>query len=64
MWTYNIKETYVDEYDPWLVISESAYCTILSTTNGLKGYSSGKLLFGRDMIIPIEHKVGWELILQ
>ena len=28
----------------------------------MKGYSPGKLLFGRDMILPIRHKVDWELI--
>ena len=27
-----------------------------------KNYSPGQLLFGRDMTLPIKHKVDWELI--
>ena len=37
---------------------------IHSTTNRLKGYSPGKLVFVRDMILPIKHKVDRELIRQ
>ena len=37
---------------------------IFSTTNRLKGYIPGQLVFGRDIFLPIEHKVYWELILQ
>ena len=37
---------------------------IISTTKRLKFYSLGQLIFGRDMIIPIQHKVDWELICQ
>ena len=28
--------------------------------NRLRGYSTGQLLFGRDMILPIKHKLDWE----
>ena len=56
---FNIKEKYVDEYDLWLVIlSESAF-TFRSTVNILKGYSLVKIVFGRDVIILIKHKVDW-----
>ena len=61
---FNISETYVDEDDPWMVILAAAYFSILSTANTLKGYSTGQLVFGRDMILLIKHKVDWELILQ
>ena len=37
---------------------------IISTTNMLKGYIIGQLLFDCDIIIPIKSKVGWELIRQ
>ena len=30
----------------------------------LKGYSPGQLMFGRDMILLIKHKLDWELIRQ
>ena len=57
--TYNIKNTYIDEYDPWSGILVTAAFTNSSTENRLKGYSPGQLLFGRDMILPIRHKVDW-----
>ena len=59
MWTFNIKETYVDEYDPWLGILVAASFTIQSTSNMLKGYSLVQFAFGRDMILSIKHKVDW-----
>ena len=62
--TFNIKETYVDEDDPWSGILSAESFVIHKTTNRLKGYSIGQLLFGRDMILPIKHKVDWELIRQ
>ena len=64
MLNFNIKDTYVDEYDPWLGILEASALAIHSTSNRLKGCSPGQLVFGRDMIIPIKHKADWELIRQ
>ena len=46
----------------WLGILASAALSMIYTKNGLKGCSPGKLVFGRDMILPIKHTVGWELI--
>ena len=37
---------------------------ILSTTNKLKGYSTGLWVFGNDMILLMKHMVDWELICQ
>ena len=37
---------------------------ICLTKNRLKCYSPVKLVFGRDIILPIKHKVDWELICQ
>ena len=55
MRNFDIKGTYVDKDDPWSGILAAAASGILSK-NGLKGYSPGQLLFGRDMILPIKHK--------
>ena len=33
-----------------------------STANRLKVYTSGQLIFGRDMILPMKNKTDWELI--
>ena len=53
--TYNIKGTYVDEDDPWLGILVAAAFTIHSLENRLKCYSPCQLIFGLDMIQPINH---------
>ena len=50
----NISQTYHDKDDPLLVILSAAAFTIHSTTNSLKGYSTGQLEFGHDMIILIK----------
>ena len=61
---FNIYHTYVDETDPWTLILSAEAFVIFSTTNGKKGYSPGKLIFGRDIILPIEHNLDWGLIRQ
>ena len=57
--TFNIQQTYVDENEPWTGILDAAAFAIFSTTNRQKGYILGQLIFGRDMILPIKHTVGW-----
>ena len=54
MQTYNINQHYVDKYDLRSGILAASAFSIISTTNTLKGYSLGQLIFGRDMIIPIK----------
>ena len=62
--TCNIKLTHVDEYDPRLGVWAAVAFEIRTKTNILKGYSTGKLLFGRDIIILIKNMVDWKLIRQ
>ena len=50
VWNCNITQTYFDEDDPWFGILAAAVFLIISTTNSMKGYSPGQLLFGRDII--------------
>ena len=57
--TFNIQHTYVDKNDPRMGILDAAGFVIFSTTNRQKGYSPGQLIFGRDMILPIKHRVDW-----
>ena len=64
MCTFNIKETYVYKDDPWESILAAAAFVIFLTTNGLKGYIPGQLVFDCDIILPIKHKMDWELIRQ
>ena len=53
---FGICQSYVDKNDLWTEMLAAAAFEIRSTTNRLKGYSPGLLLFGRDMIIPINMK--------
>ena len=62
--TFNITKTYVDEDDPWSEILAAAEFVIISKINRLRGYSTGQLVFGLNIIILIKHKVVWELIRQ
>ena len=56
---FNILKTYVNENDPYLGVLSSASFEIRSTTNRFKRYSPLQLVSGRDMILPIKHKLDW-----
>ena len=45
-------------------ILEAVSFIIFSTTNILRGYSTGQLLFCRDIILPRKHTANWEFIHQ
>ena len=60
----NVTQTYVNKNDPLSGILYAAAFVIFSTTNRLKVYCLGQLFFGRDIILQIKHKVGWELMHQ
>ena len=62
--TFNIHQTYVDKNDPWTGILAAAAFAIHSTTNRQNVNCPGQFIFGRDMILPIKHRVDWELIRQ
>ena len=53
MRNYNINRTYVDVYDQKLVILALELFENFSTANRLKDYSTSLLIFGRDVILPI-----------
>ena len=56
--TFNISnQTYVEEDDPWTGILAAVALVICSKTNRQNFYSPGQLGFGRDIIIPIKHRV-------
>ena len=56
---FNITENNVYKDDSWLGILNAAVFAIHSTTNRLTFYSLGQLVFGRNMILLIKHKVTW-----
>ena len=60
----NITHYYFEKDGPWSGILAAEAFAICSTKNRLKVYSPVILIFGRDVILPIKHKVDWELIRQ
>ena len=59
---YISTQPYVDEDDPWTGILAEVAFSILSTTNSKKGYIPVQLIFGRDIILPIKHRMDCKLI--
>ena len=53
--TYNLQKTYVYDADPWVVILVAAAFVLQSTYHRMKDKIPGQLVFGRDIIFPIEH---------
>ena len=62
--TYNLQETYVDDADPWMGILAAAAFAVHSNYHRIKFKSPGQLVFGRDMILPINHLADWRYIRQ
>ena len=61
---FNLQQTYIDKDDQWTGVLAAAAFEILSTTSSQKCYSPGQLIFFRDKIHPIKHRVNWEFIRQ
>ena len=57
MQTYNLKEIYIDQDDPWMEIIVVVAFSINYTKHTLKSDTKGQLLFGRDVILRIKHIV-------
>ena len=62
--TSNVQQTYVNKNDPWTGILAAAAFAIHSTISSQNGYSPVQLVFGRDITLPIKHRVDWKLIRQ
>ena len=60
--TYNLQESYVDDTDPFMGILNTAAFAVQSTYHRKKDKSLGQLVFGRDMILPINHVANWRYI--
>ena len=62
--TYNLQETCVDDVSPWMGILATAAFAVRSTNHRTKDKSPGQLVFGRDIILPINHVADWRYIYQ
>ena len=61
---FNLHDTYVYDADPWMVILASAALAVQSTYHRTKQKNPGQLIFGRDMILPLNHLANWISICQ
>ena len=62
--TYNLHETYSDDADPWMGILVADAFAVRSTYHRTKGNSPDQVVFGRDMILPINHIADWKYMNQ
>ena len=62
--TYNLQETYLYYSDPWMGILAAAAFAVCSTYHTNKVKVPGLLVFGQDMILPINHIENWRYICQ
>ena len=62
--TYNLQETYIDDADPLMGILAETAVAVQCTYHIMKDRSPGQLLFGRDIILPINHVLHWRYIRQ
>ena len=62
--TYNPQETHVDDADPFMGILAAADFEVQSTHQRTKLKIPGQLVFGIDMILPINHVADFRYICQ
>ena len=61
---FNLNDTYVYDADPWMRTLAAAAFVVRATYHRTKQKSLGQLVFGQDMILPINHLANWILICQ
>ena len=62
--TFELEDNYLDEDDPWKGILSATAFAVRSTYHTTLQKSPGQLVFGRDMILNIQHQANWEFIKQ
>jgi hypothetical protein len=56
------KNPYIDQDDPWTGILMVAAFALHSTYHTTLNATPGQLVFGRDMILNIQHQADWSAI--
>ena len=62
--TFDLDNAEIDDEDPWSEFISSTCFAIRSTYHTTIGASPAELVFGRDMILPVQYKADWNLITQ
>ena len=60
--TFELKERELNEKDPWTPFLQAACFAIRSTYHTTLGATPAQLVFGRDMLLPIQFKADWAAI--
>ena len=60
--TFELQDNYLDEDDPWKGILSATAFAVRSTYHTTLQKTPGQLVFGRDMILNIQHTANWEYI--
>ena len=60
--TFNLEENFLDGNDPWSGILSATAFAVRSTYHTTLRATPGQLVFGRDMILNIQHIANWKAI--
>ena len=60
--TFELENNYLDEADPWKAILSATAFAVRSTYQTTLQSTPGQLVFGRDMILNVQHEANWEFI--
>ena len=62
--TFELEDHYLDENDPWKGILAAAAFAVRATIHTTLQKTPAQLVFGRDMILNVNHIANWEHIKQ
>ena len=62
--TFELEDNYLDEDDPWKGLLAAAAFAVRATIHTTLQKTPAQLVFGRDMILNINHLANWEYIKQ
>ena len=62
--THELEDKELDPHEPFKMYLSSVAWAIRSTYHTTLDATPGQVVFGRDMILPIQHKADWALIHQ
>ena len=60
--TFELHDHYLDEDDPWAGVLSAVAFAVRSTYHTTLQKTPGQLVFGRDMVLNVEHTANWEYI--
>ncbi len=60
--TFELQGNYLDEDDPWQGILSAVAFAVRATYHTTLQKTPGQLVFGRDMILNVQHTANWEYI--